>query len=86
MNIARFFKSEISSGIIMISAALLAIILANFPTAQWYFYFVNMPIEISFGEQSIIEPLRQLVKDVLMIFFFLLVGMELKCEMLEGSL
>lgn len=86
MRIASLLKSEISSGIIMISAALLAIILANFSTAQWYFSFVNMPIEISFGEQSIIEPLRQLVKDVLMIFFFLLVGMELKCEMLEGSL
>ena len=86
MSINKFFKSEISSGIIMISAAVLAMILANFSTAHWYVSLVNTPIEIGFGEQTIVEPLKQWVKDVLMIFFFLLVGMELKRGMLEGAL
>ena len=86
MSLSSFIKSEISSGIIMISAAFLAIILANSFTSQWYFCLVNTPIEIGFGKQSIIEPFKQLVKDILMIFFFLLIGMELKIEMLEGSL
>ncbi len=86
MNISKIFKSESSGGVLMISAAILAMILANFSTAQWYLSFVNTPIEIGFGEQTVIEPLKQWVKDVLMIFFFLLIGMELKCEILEGTL
>lgn len=82
----RFFKTESSGGILMIVTALLALIAANGITAQWYQSFVNMPISFGFGEQAVTEPLTHWVKDVLMVFFFLLVGMELKREMLDGFL
>lgn len=77
----RFFKTESSAGILMIAAAIFALIAANGSTAQWYFSFINMPVTI-----GLTEPLTYWVKDVLMVFFFLLVGMELKREMLDGFL
>jgi NhaA family Na+:H+ antiporter len=86
MSTNKFFKSESSGGILMIFATILAMILANSSMAQSYMTFINMPIKLGFGAQAVIEPLKEWVKDILMVFFFLLVGMELKCEMLEGSL
>lgn len=70
----------------MMITALLALIVANGATAQWYQEFIKTPVSFSFGNQSVTEPLKQWVKDILMVFFFLLVGMELKREMLEGFL
>lgn len=82
----NFIKSESSGGIIMIAMALLAMIAANGSTAELYQSFINSHISFGIGEKSISEPLGQWVKDILMVFFFLLVGMELKNEMLEGVL
>lgn len=82
----KFFETESSGGILMIATALLALIVANGATAQWYQSFVNIPISFGFGEKIATEPLRQWVKDILMVFFFLMVGMELKREMLDGFL
>lgn len=62
----------------MIATALVALIISNGATAQWYQSFISTPI--------MSESLSNWVKDVLMVFFFLLVGMELKREMLEGVL
>lgn len=70
----------------MIITALLALIISNSGGAQWYNSFIYMPVSFGLGEQIITWPLKQLVKDILMVFFFLLVGMELKREMLDGFL
>ncbi len=77
-RINRFFKTESSGGIVTILAAILALIISNGSTAHWYQSFINTPI--------MEESLAGWVKDVLMVFFFLLVGMELKREMLDGFL
>lgn len=70
----------------MIATVLIALIFANGTTAQWYESFVNANIHVSFSGYSFHEPLKYWVQDVLMVFFFLLVGMELKREMVEGFL
>ncbi len=82
----KFFQAESSGGIVMIAAAILAMMLANGATAIWYQDFIKTPIGFAFGEMSASEPLKQWVKDILMVLFFMLVGMELKREMLEGFL
>jgi len=85
-RLKKFFKAESTGGILMIATAIIAMIVANGMTAEWYQHFVKTPISFEFGNASVSEPLKQWVKDILMVFFFLLVGMELKREMLEGFL
>lgn len=68
----QFFKTESSGGIVMIASAMLAITAANTTLFGWY--------------NAVTQPITHFVNDVLMVFFFLLVGMELKREMLDGFL
>lgn len=82
----KFFREESSGAILMIGTVIIAMILANGTTAEWYDSFVNLDINVSFGGYSFHEPLKYWVQDVLMVFFFLLVGMELKREMVDGFL
>lgn len=77
-RINSFFKTEASGGIVTIFAALIALIISNGSSADWYQSFIATPIMAG--------TLANWVQDVLMVFFFLLVGMELKREMLAGFL
>ena len=82
-----FFETEASGGIIMMFVALLAIIFANLDGfSVLYDDFIHTPIAIGFGDTGLYLPLKNFVKDVLMVVFFLFVGLELKREMLEGFL
>lgn len=85
-RLEKFLQSESTGGILMIVTTIIAMIVANGATAQWYQSFVNTTISVGFGSGGMYAPLNEWVKDVLMVFFFLLVGMELKREMLEGFL
>lgn len=85
--IADFFITEASGGFIMMFAAVLAMIVANMNGFDWvYQNFIQMPIHVSFGDVALHVPLRDFVKDILMVVFFLFVGLELKREMLAGFL
>lgn len=84
--IRRFLAMEAAGGILMIAAAALAMLAANSPFAELYQSFILMPVAIGFGEQVASHTLSHWVKDVLMVFFFLLIGLELKREMAEGVL
>jgi Na+:H+ antiporter, NhaA family len=82
-----FFDTEASGGFIMIFAASLAMILANIPmTSEYYNAFIHTNIHIQIGDILLNEPLKLFTKDVLMVLFFMIVGLELKREMLEGFL
>ncbi len=85
-RLTKFLHAESTGGVIMIFSALVALMVANGSTAEWYRQLVAMPIGISVGDTAISWPLDHWVKDVLMVFFFLLIGMELKREMVEGVL
>ena len=82
----EFIHMESSSGIIMIAFATLALIAANSPLSSWYYNFSNAPVTFGYGDLTATEPLKGWVKDILMVFFFLVVGLELKREMREGFL
>jgi len=84
--ISDFMKTESSSGIVMIAFAALALIAANSPWSGLYKEFINISIGFSVNEAAAAEPLKAWVKDILMVFFFLIVGLELKREMREGFL
>ncbi len=82
----RFAKSESMSGVLLILAALVAFIIANSPLGESYFEWINVYFGLSFGEWSLKKPLILWVNDALMALFFLMVGLEIKRELLIGEL
>ena len=84
--ISDFFKLESAGGIILIIAATLAIIIANTPLEPYYQLLLNTPVEIRVGDLAVAKPLLLWINDGLMAVFFLMVGLELKRELMEGEL
>lgn len=82
----EFMKTESSGGVVMLLFAALALIAANSPLSEWYESFIRIPVTLGYKDFIATEPLNVWVKDILMVFFFLVVGMELKREMREGFL
>lgn len=83
----RFFNSEASSGIILIIAAALAMMLANLNVTQsMYHAFLETPVELKVGVLEINKNMLLWINDALMAVFFLLVGLEVKRELVLGSL
>ena len=81
-----FLKLEAASGILLVVASIVAIIVANSPLATLYAAFIDIPVEIRVGTFGIAKPLLLWINDGFMAVFFLLVGLELKREILEGEL
>lgn len=81
-----FLKLETASGIILVFAAILAMIVANSPLAPLYGALIELPVEVRVGDLEIAKPLLLWVNDGLMAIFFFLVGLELKREVIEGQL
>ncbi|WP_421189497.1 Na+/H+ antiporter NhaA [Aeromonas enteropelogenes] len=84
--IKKFLKLEAASGIILIMAALLAMVLANTGLAGGYQAFLDTQVQVRISALDINKPLLLWINDGLMAIFFLLVGLEVKREMLEGAL
>lgn len=84
--IEEFLDKESSAGIILMFAAVLAMIAANTPLSAWYDLLIDTPVAVKVGKLEIAKPLLLWINDGLMAVFFLLVGMELKREVMEGEL
>lgn len=83
----EFMKLESSSGYLLIAATIVALIMANIPPAQQaYDWFLGLQLTITIGGLGVDKPLLLWINDALMVFFFMLVGLELKREMVEGQL
>jgi NhaA family Na+:H+ antiporter len=84
--IKDFFERESSPGILLMLVTVAALILKNSLLAGTYNAFLHTPVEIRFGALQIAKPLLLWINDGLMAVFFLLVGLEVKRELLRGSL
>ena len=84
--IEEFIKKESSSGILLIFATILALIFSNTFIAPFYESFLHIPVGIRVGEFHLDKSLYHWVNDGLMAIFFLLIGLEVKREILEGHL
>jgi len=83
----RFFQNEASGGIILILAAAFAMLLANLGvTRDLYHAFLETPVELRVGVLEINKNMLLWINDALMAVFFLLVGLEVKRELVQGSL
>lgn len=72
-------------GVVLLVAALLAIALDNSPFAWLYAHFLETPFLIRLGTMGLEKPLVLWINDGLMATFFLLVGIEIKRELLMGQ-
>lgn len=85
--VKEFIKKESSSGVILIFITLLALLLKNSPLSVYYTNILQTTIEISIGDLlELKKPLLLWINDGLMALFFLLIGLEIKRELLGGHL
>lgn len=84
--IEEFIKKESSSGILLIVATVFALLLKNSFLSEYYVSFLQTPVEVRFADLHIAKPLLLWINDGLMAVFFLLIGLEVKREFLEGQL
>ncbi|HUF08293.1 MAG TPA: Na+/H+ antiporter NhaA [Rhodothermales bacterium] len=82
----EFLRLEAAGGLILMAAAVVALIIANSPLAEYYASILVLPLEVSIGPLGIDKPLLLWINDGLMAVFFFLVGLELKREIAEGHL
>lgn len=82
----QLLKHESTSGILLVIAAVMAMITVNSPAQALYDALLNTPVEVRIGALQIAKPLLLWVNDGLMALFFLLVGLEIKREILHGEL
>lgn len=82
----RFFQLEAAGGLLLIAAAALALIINNSPLSWLYNGWLETPVVTQIGALKIAKPLLLWINDGLMALFFLLIGLEVKREVLQGHL
>jgi len=85
---AEFFRREAASGIVLMISAGLALVLANvdWGIARYFPAIWEEHLRISFHGWALDKSLLHWINDGLMTIFFLIVGLEIKREVLEGEL
>ncbi|MCI7485815.1 MAG: sodium/proton antiporter NhaA [Helicobacter sp.] len=81
-----FIRAESFSGILLFFCAVCAMIVANSSLSESYFWLWHENFGFSFGEHFYGFRLHDWINDVLMALFFLMVGLEIKREVLFGDL
>jgi NhaA family Na+:H+ antiporter len=81
-----FLATESAGGVVVVVAAFLALLWANSPWRSTYQELWLSAIELRAGALALQIDLRQFVNEALMAIFFLVVGLEIKREVVEGEL
>ncbi|MEZ4670149.1 MAG: Na+/H+ antiporter NhaA [Anaerolineae bacterium] len=82
----EFFRAEASGGILLLISTALALIWANSPWGDSYSSLWQTSVTLGGGSLVLTKPLILWINDGLMAIFFLLVGLEIKREVLAGEL
>jgi NhaA family Na+:H+ antiporter len=80
--IAEFLRLEAAAGLLLMAAAALALVVANSPAAPIYRAALSADIGLPVASLSLLHW----INDGLMAIYFLLVGLEIKRELLAGEL
>jgi len=81
-----FFKLEAASGLILLFAAILALIISNGIYGDFYFSTLNKYITLGTKEFGLKLSVLHWINDVFMAIFFFFVTLEIKREFLQGEL
>lgn len=82
----EFIQEQQSVGIVIILATLLSLLLSNFLLRENYTHIWHEVISLSFIHTTFATNLELIINDMLMPIFFLLVGLEIKREVVAGAL
>jgi len=85
-TIRAFLRLEVSGGVLLVAAAIVALILANSPAQSGYQALLHLPLGFALGGIDLSKSLHHWINDGLMAVFFLLVGLEIKREAISGEL
>lgn len=84
--IKTLLKSDAGAGVLLVFAAVIAMVVANSPLAAAYERLLDAPVRFGIGDLAITKSVLKWINDGLMAVFFMLVGLEIKRELVEGEL
>jgi len=85
-TLKNFISKEAYGGILLFLATILAVIVANSSYGTSYSTFWHLPLGVTLGDLNISMSLTYWIDDGLMALFFLMVGLEIKRELIIGEL
>ncbi|MGB3828087.1 MAG: Na+/H+ antiporter NhaA [Ornithinimicrobium sp.] len=85
-GVRAFMATQTSSAVVLLAATVIALVWANSPWGHTYEAFWHTPLNITLGQASLDLDLEHWVNDGLMVFFFFVLGLEVKRELVVGEL
>nr|WP_294927846.1 Na+/H+ antiporter NhaA [uncultured Flavobacterium sp.] len=83
---AHFFQSSSSGGILLLVCVFVSLVIANTDLGTAFNNFLDFPLGYETASVHLRYPILLWINDGLMAIFFLLVGLEIKREVIEGEL
>ena len=84
--VEAFLAAETAGGVLLMLAAAIALIWANSPWKESYQHLWHTPLGFGAANHELVKPLHFWINDGLMTIFFLLAGLEIKRELVQGEL
>ena len=81
-----FFKLEAASGLVLLFAAIIALVISNSNLSDLYFSTLNKYLFIGINNFGLKLSVIHWINDALMAIFFFFVTLEIKREFLQGEL
>ena len=81
-----FFKLEAASGLVLLFAAIIALIISNSDLSSLYFATLDKYLFIGINDFGLKLSVLHWINDALMAIFFFFVTLEIKREFLQGEL
>ena len=81
-----FFKLEAASGLILLIAAIIALIISNSNFSELYFHTLEQYVFIGINNLGLKLSIHHWINDLLMAVFFFFVTLEIKREFIQGEL
>ena len=85
-SIREFLHLESASGILLLGALVIVLVIANSPLYVYYNAFIHIPLQIRIGDLDLNKPIQLWMNEGLMALFFMLLALEMKREILAGEL
>jgi NhaA family Na+:H+ antiporter len=85
-GLRELFRNPAAPGVALMVAAAAAFVWANSPWREAYTALLEIPVAVEIGAAGLHKPLLLWINDGLMALFFLMVGLEVKREILQGEL
>jgi NhaA family Na+:H+ antiporter len=85
-GLRKFLKSDMGAGALLVLAAAVAMLLANSTLSGVYTGTLGTELRLGIGDVALEKTVLHWINDGLMAVFFVLVGLEIKRELLEGEL